>query len=152
MVRKILVPLDGSATAQRGFEEALGMAKMFGASVVLLNVAELYPVMLETASASAWEQIAEGQRRAGRDIVERARSTAVDQGVAADTVVIENPAERVADVVVKVARDKGCDMIVMGTHGRRGFSHLMLGSDAERVLHLSTLPVLVVRHPETQPR
>ena len=59
---------------------------------------------------------------------------------------------RAASAIVAAARDAGCDLIVMGTHGRRGASHLVLGSDAEAVLKTSPVPVLLVRTPEGSSR
>jgi nucleotide-binding universal stress UspA family protein len=68
--------------------------------------------------------------------------------VAAETRLVEARTERVADTIVQEARDAGCDLVVMGTHGRRGFNRVLMGSDAEIVLRHCPLPVLLVRHPE----
>ena len=151
MYRKILVPIDGSPTAQRGFEEALGLARVMGATLLLVNVMDPYPVSVEWASASTWQLIADGMRQHGRSLIDRARSTAIDVGVAAETKLMESSAGRVADALIELVREAGCDLIVMGTHGRRGFNHLVMGSDAERVVRESPVPVLLVRHPDTQP-
>ena len=152
MYKKILVPLDGSPTAARGFEEAVGLARVTGASLRLLHVVDTYPFALEMATASTWQQIVDGMKEAGQAVLDRARQTAIDHGVAADVKLVEGPTGRVADAVLDEARESGCDLIVMGTHGRRGFSHVMMGSDAERVVRESPLPVLLVRHPEAPSR
>jgi nucleotide-binding universal stress UspA family protein len=152
MYKKILVPLDGSPTAARGFEEAVGLARVTGASLQLLHVVDTYPFALEMATASTWQQIVDGMKEAGQAVLDRARQTAQDHGVAAAAKLIEGPSGRVADTVLDEAREAGCDLIVMGTHGRRGFSHVMMGSDAERVVRESPLPVLLVRHPEAPSR
>jgi nucleotide-binding universal stress UspA family protein len=68
--------------------------------------------------------------------------------VASEAHLIEDRIDRVADTIVDEARSTKCDLVVMGTHGRRGFSHVLLGSDAERVVRQCPLPVLLVRHPE----
>jgi hypothetical protein len=73
---------------------------------------------------------------------------ATQQGVASEAHLIEDRIDRVADTIVDEARSTKCDLVVMGTHGRRGFSHVLLGSDAERVVRQCPLPVLLVRHPE----
>lgn len=148
MYRKILVPLDGSATAARGLEEAVGLARATGASLVLLHVVEAYPIAIEMATADTWQLVMDGLRQHGRALIQRAHDTARDHGVACVDRMIENPAGRVADAILDEVRASGCDLILMGTHGRRGFGHLLLGSDAERVLRESPVPVLVVRHPE----
>jgi nucleotide-binding universal stress UspA family protein len=150
MYRKILVPLDGSATADRGFEEAVGLARATKASLLLLNVAESFPIAAEMASATTWQQVSDGLRQHGQDLVDRAHQTATDHGVPCEVSVVDSGTGRVADAIVAMARDAGCDLIVMGTHGRRGFGHLMIGSDAERVARESPVPVLLVRHPEAR--
>jgi nucleotide-binding universal stress UspA family protein len=151
MYKKILVPIDGSATAGRGFEEAVALARAVGASLRLMHVVDTVPVAMEMAPSATWQQICEAQRRDGEALIDRARATAIEHGVAADTCLLEGSAARVADAIVEEARAAGCDLIVMGTHGRRGFTHLMMGSDAERVARVSSLPVLLVRHPEAHP-
>ena len=78
-------------------------------------------------------------------LLARACKTAAEAGVAAEPVLREVALGRVADVVVDEARKSSCDLIVMGTHGRRGFSRLALGSDADLVARTSPVPVLLVR-------
>ena len=151
MYKKILVPIDGSATAGRGFEEAVALARAVGASLRLMHVVDTVPVAMEMAPSATWQQICDEQRRDGEALIERARATAIEHGVAVDTCLLEGSAARVADAIVEEARAAGCDLIVMGTHGRRGFTHLMMGSDAERVARVSPLPVLLVRHPQAHP-
>lgn len=150
MYRKILVPLDGSATAARGLEEAVGLARATGASLVLVHVIDAFPLAMDMTSAGAWEAMVDGLRKHGQGLLEQARSVARDHGVQASDKLVEFPASRVADAIIDEAVAQGCDLIVMGSHGRRGFSHAMLGSDAERVLKASRVPVLVVRHPEAR--
>jgi nucleotide-binding universal stress UspA family protein len=149
MYAKILVPLDGSATAHRGFEEAVALARALNSSLVLLHVVDPVPLPFEAATAGVWQDMTDGLRKQGEALLQRARQTAIDHGIAADTRLIEGRTERVAETIVAEARATRCDLVVMGTHGRRGFSHAMLGSDAERVLRSCPLPVLLVRHPET---
>jgi nucleotide-binding universal stress UspA family protein len=152
MYQKILVPLDGSPTAARGFEEAVALARVTGARLRLLHVVDTYPVALEMATAATWQQVVEGMKAAGQTILDQARRTAESHGLTAEVQLIEAQTARVADVVVEDARTTGCDLIVMGTHGRRGFAHVVLGSDAERVVRDSEGPVLLVRHPEARKR
>lgn len=148
MYRKILVPLDGSATSARGFEEATALARSIGASLLLMHVIDTYPLAVEAATPETWERIVEGLRVHGAALLERAQQAARSHGIDAEVRLVEFPAGRVADAVLQEAKAAGCDVIVMGTHGRRGFKHMMMGSDAERVVHESALPVLLVRHPE----
>lgn len=150
MYRKILVPMDGSDTAARGLEEAIALAKVTGSSLRLVHVIDAFPVAGEMMTPQTWEAVMGGLQQAGRELLARAANKARGAGVTTTEAVLEMPAGRVADSILDEARAAGCELIVMGTHGRRGFKHLMLGSDAERVLQLSQVPVLVVRHAAAQ--
>lgn len=149
MYRKILVPMDGSDTAARGLDEAIALAKVTGGTLKLLHVIDAFPVAGEMMTSDTWAALMGGLQQAGRELLSRAVARAAASKVEATTRIAEMTAGRVADVILDEAKAAGCDLIVMGTHGRRGFKHLMLGSDAERVLQLSTLPVLIVRHAGT---
>ena len=152
MFRKILVPLDGSDCSEAGLAQAIGLAKAGGGVLRLLHVIDVYPLGLglgvEWGGAEGWETMIESAREQGRALLDRGQAAARAQGVAAESEIVEFPATRVADAIVEDAAGHGCDLIVMGSHGRRGFGRLLLGSDAERVLRTSALPVLVVHAPE----
>lgn len=148
MYRKILVPLDDSPTAVRGLDEALALAKTTGASLVLLHVIDAFPFVVETATSATWEALMDGLRQQGRALLQRGMDRARECGLAASERLVEFPQGRVADAILDEVKRAGCDLIVMGTHGRRGFRHALLGSDAERVLRQSPRPVLTVRHPD----
>jgi nucleotide-binding universal stress UspA family protein len=152
MYRRILVPVDGSATAARGLEEATALARASGAQVVLLHVVDAYPLAVEMATADTWQLVMDGLRQQGQALLAQASGALRAHGVASVERLVEFPAGRVADAILDEARRNECDLIVMGTHGRRGFAHMMLGSDAERVVHESPLPVMLVRHPEAPRR
>jgi nucleotide-binding universal stress UspA family protein len=148
MYRRILVPIDGSDTAQRGLQEALGLAKAFDSSLVLLHVVEYYPMMMEMATATTWEMVTTDLRKHGQQVLERAHDAAKAAGVASESHLEDAAAARVCDVIVDQAREHRCDLIVMGTHGRRGIEHALVGSDAERVIRMSPLPLLLVKSAE----
>ena len=150
MYAKILVPLDGSSTADRGFEEAVALARALNSALVLMHVIDTVPVTYEMVTVATWQEVSEAMRKYGQELLDNARRRAVEHGIATDVRLVEGRPERVADTIVTEARSAGCDLIVMGTHGRRGVSHALLGSDAERVLRISPLPVLLVRHPEAK--
>jgi nucleotide-binding universal stress UspA family protein len=147
MYKRILVPLDGSDTAERGLAEAIGLAKAFDASLVLLSVLEYYPMMMEMASTTTWEQIGADLREHHQGVLDRARATVQAAGLASESHLEDAAAARVCDVIVDQARDHRCDLIVMGTHGRRGVEHALVGSDAERVLRQAPCAMLLVRAP-----
>lgn len=147
MYSRILVPLDGSPTAQRGFEEALQLAKALGASLRVLNVVDARQLLAEVSGTVPPQQLLDDWKAAGVQVVERAVAAARSQGVAAEADVRCEPGFRVCDLIVRVAGETGCGLIVMGTHGRRGLKRVALGSDAELVLRDSPVPVLLVREP-----
>jgi nucleotide-binding universal stress UspA family protein len=146
--QRLLVPIDGSGTAQRGLDQAVALAKACDASLVLLSVVEYYPMMAEVASATAWEQIGADLLAHHRRVLDDAHAAASAAGVASEAHLEDAAAERVCDVIVNQARAHRCDLIVMGTHGRRGVQHALVGSDAERVLRMAPCPVLMVRAPD----
>lgn len=145
MYKLILVPLDGSATAERGLHEAVHLAEAVGARLSLLHVIDAYPMFAEHASATAFQHSMELLRAHGEDLLDKAALQAREHGVQTTRRVREAVGERAANVIVDEAGTQGCDLIVMGTHGRRGLSRLLMGSDAELVLRTSPAPVLMLR-------
>jgi nucleotide-binding universal stress UspA family protein len=145
MYKRILVPIDGSDTAARGLVEAIALARNLKATLRLLNLtSDLVPVG-EMTSAIDFEKFREGLNQFGQRVLAEASEQAKAQGVSAETSLHSVGAGRVADAIVDEARRSRCDLIVIGTHGRRGVSRAMLGSDAENVARSSPVPVLLVR-------
>jgi nucleotide-binding universal stress UspA family protein len=132
-------------TAERGLQEALKLAKLCNASLVLLTVVEYYPMMMEMATATTWEQISTDLREYSQRVLDKAHDSAKAAGIATEAQLEDAAAARVCDVIVDQAREHQCDLIVMGTHGRRGTLHALVGSDAERVLRMAPCAVLLIR-------
>ena len=147
MYARILVPIDGSPTAQCGLDEALALAKQLGSSLHLLNVVDARLLIAAVSEYTPPTELLESWRAAGEELVAAATALARTRGVAAEGVVRLDPGMRVCDLILHEAKTSGADLIVMGTHGRHGLRRLALGSDAEMVLRESTLPVLLVRGP-----
>ena len=142
--KRFLVPTDFSPTSEIAFNYALDLAEREGASIHLLHAIEdatfaaAYPDGLYVELPGLREQlIAEGRRR-----LEEAVRKCAASDVAATTQVVVGPP---ASSITAEANERGSDLIVMGTHGRSGFAHLVLGSVAERVLRTAQCPVLTVR-------
>jgi len=154
MYHRVLVPIDGSATAERGLTEAIGLARGEGADMILLHVVDDAAMVAEVSASMSAEQIVrarerlEEQREHGLALLARADREATTAGLRVQTVLRDVGQERVGEIVVREAEQAGCDLIVMGTHGRRGFRRLVAGSVAEWVVRASATPVLLVRHPE----
>ena len=148
MFKRILVPVDGSRTSEAGLKTAIRMAKDEKATLILLHVVDESVLVMsgEYAGASYLDRLMADMRDGGRKVIARAEATAKKQRVAARTVLVENVGpRRVADVIVQQARKLRVDAIVIGTHGRRGLSRMVMGSDAEEVVRNSPIPVVLVR-------
>jgi nucleotide-binding universal stress UspA family protein len=155
MYRRILVPVDGSATSKLGLRHALGLAKDQQARVRVLNVVdEMALVPMMDGYPADMTAILESMREAGNRAVDEGSVLAKRANVKADTATVDSRGRVVSDVILEQARKFHADLIVMGTHGRRGLNRLILGSDAERVLREAPVPVLLVRADgaKTRPR
>jgi nucleotide-binding universal stress UspA family protein len=150
MYAKILVPIDGSETSERGMREAIGLARQLTSRLVLLYIVDPYPQLGDTASAGMFEDSRRHLLRFGERTLDNARKSASESGVSSEAVLCEASTGCAAEVIVDEAARHGCQLIVMGTHGRRGLNRLLLGSDAELVLRLAEVPVLLVRKGEAE--
>ena len=149
MYQRILVPFDGSATSSRGLDEAIGIATLTGASLRLIHMLDILDFTngFETAAIYT-DHVIPFMRRTGEEILQGGKARAENAGVRADTVLLEGMKTRLCDAVAEQARAWGADLIVIGTHGRRGVGRMLLGSDAEQILRLAPAPVLLVRAPD----
>jgi nucleotide-binding universal stress UspA family protein len=146
MYQRIIVPVDGSESSNKALVAALQMARESGGRVRLLHVVE------EIAYLTGYEQyggysgeLVSAMREAGARILDDAMAIARSAGGEADSLLCDKPGERLAEGVAEAASEWKADLVVVGTHGRRGFGRMLLGSGAEQILRLSPLPVLVIR-------
>ena len=144
MYQSILVPLDGSEPSLSGLRHAIDIARDAKATLHLVHVIDSFPMMFELSSQGGLESMNQSLRRWAEGMLETGRRQATEQGVKAEVILRELTQGRVADVIVEVAKEASCDLIVLGTHGRRGLRRMMLGSDAEAVARTSPVPVLLV--------
>lgn len=146
MYEKILVPVDGSPTSLRGLHEAIQVARLSGGRLKLLHVVDEMSFMtgLEAGVAMTTE-ILQLLREGGEKVLSDALAEVRAAGLDADTELFESYAGRVSDLVIAKAQEWGARLIVLGTHGRRGVGRMLLGSDAEQIVRLSPVPVLLVR-------
>jgi nucleotide-binding universal stress UspA family protein len=147
MYSRILVPVDGSDTSRRGLDEAIALAGRLGASLNIVTVIDARALIGEVSAAVPSEALLEAWRAAGDRLVADAVKRVREKGVPADGAVRCDPGSRVFEVILDEAKACKADLVVMGTHGRRGLRRLALGSDAEMVLRDSPVPVLLVRGP-----
>ena len=148
MYKRILVPLDGSVTSERGLREAIGLAGGIGAAIHLLHVVAEFPVLAQMSTAAHYQDTLEGFRKYGAGLLSRALQATATAGLQADSALRELSHGRISEAIVEEAARAQCDLIVMGTHGRRGFNLLTMGSEADLVVRTSRVPVLLLRQDE----
>ena len=146
--RKILVAVDGSAASAKGLREALRLAKAEGARLFILHVVDEYPAfaaLVGMMAGAPGADLVPALREGGKRVLARAKTTAGKAGVPAKAILREMLSGPAAYPIVREAKKLGADLIVLGTHGRRGVRRLVLGSDAEQVVRTASVPVLLVR-------
>jgi nucleotide-binding universal stress UspA family protein len=147
MYKQILVPVDGSDTGRLGLDEAIKLAKSLKASVRLIHVVEK-PVLISPEPIGPGLQQLFDQLRSGGECILHDSITAVRSAdVPVDSRLIEKLGTGVGECIIEQAASWPADLIVCGTHGRRGVRRLLMGSDAEYILRHSSVPVLMVRGP-----
>jgi nucleotide-binding universal stress UspA family protein len=145
MYKHILIATDGSDLAGKAVTAGLELAKQLKAKVTAITATEPWYAMV-TGDAAAFAFPVEEYEKSGAEnaarILSAVSAAAKKQDVPCETVHVNDfPAE----AIIETAKTKGCDLIVMSSHGRRGLARVLLGSQAMRVLTLSTVPVLVCR-------
>jgi nucleotide-binding universal stress UspA family protein len=147
MYRRILVGVDGSEASLRGLGEAIRLAKASGARLRLVHVLNTLILESEVASTAYYQALADSIRASGAKILEDAAKATDEAGVPFEQKLVEKIGAHPWREIVAQANDWRADLIVMGTHGRRGLRRLVMGSDAELVLRHAPVPVLMVRDP-----
>ena len=147
MYKHILVAVDGSDTSTLALQEAIRLAKEQKAALRLVHVVDETPPYVTTDIAYALPDFQKIMREAGQKVLASCAATARQTGVEVDTklVILEVLTRRICDAINEEAKGWPADLVVIGTHGRRGFNHLLLGSVAEGVIRLAAKPVLVIR-------
>lgn len=146
MYKRILVPVDGSRTAERGLDEAIRLAKAHRARLVLLHVVDESVIAQSVdAGAAMIDSILASLRESGRAILDKAAAKARRRGLRPQSILVEKVVAAVADVIVRQATRLRAQLIVMGTHGRGGLKRVVMGSAAEGVVRESPVPVLLLR-------
>lgn len=145
MYKRIVVPVDGSPPANRGLQEAIRIAKATGATLRVVHVVNELILMPAYVSWPKYNDVFAAVLEEGKRILGEATEVARRAGVACEEKLVERMGEQAADAILQQAREWPADLIVMGTHGRRGLRRLALGSDAEIVLRYTLVPLLLVR-------
>jgi nucleotide-binding universal stress UspA family protein len=147
MYERILVPVDGSATSDLGLAEAIKLAKLTGARLLLLHAVDIASVAVTPEAAAITPKLFDVLRESGEQVLAKASGTARDAGIVAETALVDTLTGRLSDLVIEQAKKWRANLIVIGTHGRRGVGRFLLGSDAEQIVRMAPVPVLLVRAP-----
>jgi len=159
MFKRILIPIDGSKTSQKALKRGVELAAEQGAALRLLHVHEV-SVLRDTYAAQtasgltvapnvkALEKYEADLENRSKTLLEQATAMAKKAGVTkVDGKMVNSGVRRPAKLIVDDATKWKADLIVMGTHGRSGFDHLVFGSVAEGVMRTASAPVLLIRNP-----
>lgn len=149
MYQNILVPIDGSDPSAQGLREAIQLAKSLGSRIRLIHVLNKTPWISSGDVPAVIDILVDQLRSTGESLLHEAKVAARAAGIEVDERLIEALGERVGEVVVSEASSWPAQLIVCGTHGRRGVRRLVMGSDAEHIVRNSPVPVLLVRTQES---
>ena len=146
--RRILVPIDGSRASNRGLREAIRLAKAQKAKLQLVHVVDEHTALVSGAEVGPYMvDLMLELRQRGSQVLRKAEALVRRSGLKCTAVLLEAQTGPAADVIVRHARKSGADLIVIGTHGRRGLRRLIMGSDAEQIVRTAPVPVMLVRAP-----
>jgi nucleotide-binding universal stress UspA family protein len=147
MYGRILVAIDESETSDLAIQEAISLAKDQKAALRIVHVIDVSPAYLTVDTPYPFMEYHKAMQEAGEKLLANRVAAARAVGVQVDSklITIEMYGERIYDVIEEQSKQWPADLIVIGTHGRRGARHLMLGSVAEGLIRVATKPVLLIR-------
>ena len=148
MSKKILVAIDNSSTAQKALDEAIALARVQGASLCIATAVDEAPLDQHGMGLGSYidiDLVKKEMRTAANALLDQAQAKAAAAGCTAERLLIESAQRRVAEMIADAATQWSADLIVVGTHGRRGFERLLVGSVAENLVRIATCSLLLVR-------
>mgnify|MGYP003515849009 FL=1 len=144
MYQRILVPIDGSATSERALDEAIKFAQQQNSRIELVHVLEDI-WYFDNENYLNYAELVQTMRYSRKKILAQAQNKFLQAGVMVDIRLLEAQGERVANVIINEAKNSLADLIIIGTHGRSGFSRMLMGSIAEGVVRMAHIPILLIR-------
>jgi nucleotide-binding universal stress UspA family protein len=145
MYQRILVPVDGSETSARALQEAIRLGDSAAQFRLVYVVEEIYTLGTEGYDFIDYDALQKAARHAGERTLAQAAEKVQQSGKRAEVALLETNGQRIASVIETEAQRWQADLIVIGTHGRSGLSRLLLGSVAEGVVRVASVPVLLIR-------
>ncbi len=147
MFKHILVPSDGSELSRKAISGAIALAKSLNAKIHGFYATETYPLIVYGDAVPVMplsiQEFREQEVTRAKALLGYIEASARNAGVECTTSYVESP--QPYDSIIKTATEKGCDLIFMASHGRRGLSAMLLGSETNKVLTHSNIPVLIYR-------
>lgn len=144
MYRKILCPIDGSMASNKGVAEAINLAKNQGAELRFFHVIDQYVPVIDGVGSLPQVNVYDVLFKNAENVIEQAQNQAKKLGLDTEAEIAETLGGNPATEIIKEAESWSADLIIMGTHGLRGFNRLVMGSDAENVVRTSAVPVLLL--------
>lgn len=144
MYQRILVPIDGSATSDLALDEAIKFTQQQNAQVEVIHVLEDI-WYFDNEDYLNYAELIQSMRGIGEKILAQAQKKLQQAGVTAEIKLLETQGERIASVIATEAKNNLADLIIIGTHGRSGFSRMFMGSIAEGVVRTAHIPILLIR-------
>jgi len=147
MYKRILVAVDGSETSGKALDEATKLAREMNSIILLLHVCEEMPIIWEPDGMNMilMQNSLKAIADAGKELLEKHRKQLAEQCITVETKLVETYGGRMGSVISEEAQKWHADLLVVGTHGRKGLAHFLIGSVAEDVTRTASMPVLLVR-------
>src|SRR5574337_353269 len=148
MYTRILVAIDDSPTAAKALDEAVRLASALGAALCIAHAVDEGPLAQHGMGIGTYldiEKVKGEMRDESNKLLDQAVATAAAAGIQAERVLMESTERRVAELIADAASQWGADLIVVGTHGRRGFERLLVGSVAENLVRMANTSLVLVR-------
>ncbi len=147
MYKRIAVAVDGSDTSTIALNEAVSLAEVMGSTLLLLHVCEEMPVVWNIEGMTVWPMtdVAKVFIETGKQLLKKDKARVAGSGISVETRLVEDYSGRIGAVINEQAERWLADLLVVGTHGRKGLDHMLMGSVAEGVIRTASVPVLLVR-------
>lgn len=153
MYTRILVAIDNSSTSTKALDEAINLARVLGAALCVAHVVDEGSITQHDMGLGAYidiDKVKAEIRQGGSGLLDAAEAKAFAQGLRTERMLIESARRRVAEAIADAVRTWGADLVVIGTHGRRGFERLLVGSVAENLVRIASTSLMLVREGDAQ--
>lgn len=144
MYKRILVPIDGSPQSNKGIDEAISLAREQGSQIRLIHVLDHARLASPEIAGARFDSLFEQLREDGKCLLTNAEHHVRQSGIPVDCKLVEVKGASRSDLIAQEAQEWPADIIVCGTHGRHGLLRAILGSEGEKILRQSPVPVLLV--------